>query len=34
MYTQRRINQVNLYLPSSIADATGSHKATFGWMES
>jgi malonyl-CoA reductase/3-hydroxypropionate dehydrogenase (NADP+) len=34
MYTRRRINQVNLYLPSSIADATGSHKATFGWIES
>jgi malonyl-CoA reductase / 3-hydroxypropionate dehydrogenase (NADP+) len=34
MYTRRRINQVNLYLPSSIIDATGSHKATFGWIES
>lgn len=33
MYTKRRINQVNLYLPSSIVDATGSRKATFGWME-
>lgn len=33
MYTRRRINQVNLYVPSSIVDATGSRKATFGWME-
>ncbi len=34
LYTQRRINPVNLYLPASIADATGSRKASFGWMES
>ena len=34
LYTKRRINQVNLYLPPSIVDATGSHKATFGWIES
>ena len=34
LYTKRRINQVNLYLPSSIVDATGSLKATFGWIES
>jgi malonyl-CoA reductase/3-hydroxypropionate dehydrogenase (NADP+) len=34
MYTKRRINQVNLYIPVSIVDATGSRKATFGWMES
>lgn len=33
MYTKRKINQVNLYVPSSIGDATGSRKATFGWME-
>jgi malonyl-CoA reductase / 3-hydroxypropionate dehydrogenase (NADP+) len=34
LYTKRRINQVNLYLPPSIVDATGSHKTTFGWIES
>jgi malonyl-CoA reductase / 3-hydroxypropionate dehydrogenase (NADP+) len=33
LYTQRRIRQVNLYLPESIVEATGSHRATFGWME-
>lgn len=33
MYTKRRINQVNIYVPQSIVDATGSRKATFGWME-
>lgn len=33
MYTKRQVNQVNLYLPSSIVDATGSRKTTFGWME-
>lgn len=34
LYTQRRINSVTLYTPPSIVDATGSRKATFGWMES
>ncbi|MDX2183751.1 MAG: SDR family NAD(P)-dependent oxidoreductase, partial [Gemmatimonadaceae bacterium] len=34
LYTKRRINGVNLYLPPSIVDATGSAKATFGWIES
>ncbi len=33
LYTSRRIRQVNLYLPLSIVKATGSRKATFGWME-
>ncbi len=33
LFTQRKINQVNLYLPASIVDATGSRKALFGWME-
>jgi malonyl-CoA reductase/3-hydroxypropionate dehydrogenase (NADP+) len=34
LYTQRRIRQVNLYLPESIVEATGSRRAIFGWMES
>lgn len=34
LYTRRRIRQVNLYLPVSIAEATGSRRAIFGWMES
>jgi malonyl-CoA reductase/3-hydroxypropionate dehydrogenase (NADP+) len=34
LFTRRRIRQVNLYLPSSIVEATGSRRATFGWMES
>jgi malonyl-CoA reductase / 3-hydroxypropionate dehydrogenase (NADP+) len=34
LYSPRRIRQVNLYLPDSIAEATGAHRATFGWMES
>jgi malonyl-CoA reductase / 3-hydroxypropionate dehydrogenase (NADP+) len=34
LYTRRRIRQVNLYLPASIAEATGSRRAIFGWMES
>ncbi len=33
LYTARRIRQVNLYLPLSIVQATGSRRATFGWME-
>ncbi len=33
LYTSRRIRQVNLYIPLSIVQATGSRKATFGWME-
>ncbi len=33
LYTNRRIRQVNLYLPYSIAEATGARKASFGWME-
>jgi len=34
LYTRRRIRQVNLYLPQSIVEATGSRRAIFGWMES
>jgi malonyl-CoA reductase/3-hydroxypropionate dehydrogenase (NADP+) len=34
LFTPRRIRQVNLYLPASIAEATGAARATFGWMES
>lgn len=34
LYTKRRIRQVNLYLPLSIVQATGSRRAIFGWMES
>jgi malonyl-CoA reductase/3-hydroxypropionate dehydrogenase (NADP+) len=34
LFTRRRIRQVNLYLPASIVEATGSRRATFGWMES
>lgn len=34
LFTRRRIRQVNLYLPSSIVEATGSRRAIFGWMES
>ncbi len=34
LYTRRRIRQVNLYLPASIVEATGSRRAIFGWMES
>jgi len=34
LYTRRRIHQVNLYLPASIVEATGSRRAIFGWMES
>ncbi|MCC5862732.1 MAG: SDR family oxidoreductase, partial [Gammaproteobacteria bacterium] len=34
LFTRRRIRQVNLYLPASIAEATGSRRAIFGWMES
>ncbi len=34
LYTRRRIRQVNLYLPVSIVEATGSRRAIFGWMES
>jgi malonyl-CoA reductase/3-hydroxypropionate dehydrogenase (NADP+) len=34
LFTRRRIRQVNLYLPTSIVEATGSRRATFGWMES
>ena len=33
LFTRRRIRQVNLYLPASIAEATGAGRATFGWME-
>jgi len=34
LFTRRRIRQVNLYLPASIVEATGSRRAIFGWMES
>lgn len=34
LYTKRRIRQINLYLPLSIVQATGSRRALFGWMES
>ncbi len=34
LFTRRRIRQVNLYLPPSIVEATGSRRAIFGWMES
>ncbi|QJR38110.1 SDR family NAD(P)-dependent oxidoreductase [Gemmatimonas groenlandica] len=34
LFTRRRIRQVNLYLPTSIVEATGSRRAIFGWMES
>ncbi|MFN8753396.1 MAG: SDR family NAD(P)-dependent oxidoreductase [Betaproteobacteria bacterium] len=34
LYTKRRIAQVNLYLPASIVDATGSARVGFGWIES
>lgn len=34
LFTRRRIRQVNLYLPQSIVEATGSRRAIFGWMES
>lgn len=34
LFTRRRIRQVNLYLPASIIEATGSRRAIFGWMES
>jgi malonyl-CoA reductase / 3-hydroxypropionate dehydrogenase (NADP+) len=33
LYTRRRIRQVNLYLPVSVVEATGSRRALFGWME-
>ena len=33
LYTKRRIRQVNLYLPVSVVQATGSRRALFGWME-
>ncbi|HZF66715.1 MAG TPA: SDR family oxidoreductase [Gemmatirosa sp.] len=33
LFTRRRIRQVNLYLPVSIPEATGSSRASFGWME-
>jgi len=34
LYTQRHIRQVNLYLPTSIVEATGARRATFGSAES
>ncbi|MES2525148.1 MAG: SDR family oxidoreductase [Gemmatimonadota bacterium] len=34
LYTRRHIRQVNLYLPTSVHEATGSRRAIFGWMES
>ncbi len=34
LFTRRRIRQVDLYLPVSIVQATGSRRAIFGWMES
>lgn len=34
LFTRRRVRQVNLYLPASIVEATGSRRAIFGWMES
>ncbi len=34
LFTRRKIRQVNLYLPPSIVEATGSRRAIFGWMES
>jgi len=34
LYTQRRVPQVNLYMPSAIVDATGSTRPNFGWIES
>jgi malonyl-CoA reductase / 3-hydroxypropionate dehydrogenase (NADP+) len=34
LFTPRHIRQVNLYLPSSIVDATGARRATMGWMDS
>ena len=34
LFTCRRIRQINLYLPASIVEATGSRRAIFGWMES
>lgn len=34
LFTRRHIRQVNLYLPTSIVEATGSRRAIFGWMES
>ena len=33
LFTPRHIQQVNLYLPSSIVDATGARRATMGWMD-
>jgi malonyl-CoA reductase/3-hydroxypropionate dehydrogenase (NADP+) len=33
LFTDRHIRQVNLYMPSSIVEATGARRATVGWME-
>lgn len=34
LYTKRRVPQVNLYMPATIVDATGSTRPDFGWIES
>ena len=34
LYTKRRVPQVNLYMPATIVDATGSTRPNFGWIES
>jgi malonyl-CoA reductase/3-hydroxypropionate dehydrogenase (NADP+) len=33
LFTDRHIRQVNLYMPSSIVEATGARRAAVGWME-
>ena len=34
LFTKRRVPQVNLYVPATLVDATGSARPHFGWMES
>jgi malonyl-CoA reductase/3-hydroxypropionate dehydrogenase (NADP+) len=34
LFTKRRVTQVNLYMPATIVDATGSTRPNFGWIES
>jgi malonyl-CoA reductase/3-hydroxypropionate dehydrogenase (NADP+) len=34
LFTKRRVPQVNLYVPATLVDATGSARPDFGWIES
>ena len=34
LFTQRRVPQINLYVPATLVDATGSTRPDFGWIES